>query len=102
MRDVELRVAAVAEEQRLGLLHLPFAHRVAVQDELGAGESGVGWLSDQGVERLDVGEAVLGLLPGGDVTVAAPDEDGDPVAVERGQGVLQADSELADDLVRMG
>jgi hypothetical protein len=59
-------------------------------------------LGDQRVERLDVREAVLGLLPGGDVAVAAPDDDDHPVTVECGQGVLQPDAELAHDLVRMG
>ena len=54
------------------------------------------------MERLDVVEAVFGLLPGGDIAVAAPDDDGDPVAIECGQGVFQPDSELADDLVRVG
>ena len=100
--DAQLLVSAVAEEQSLGFIYLPFGQRVAAQDELGAGEAGLGRVGDQRVERLDVVEAVLGLLPGGDVTVAAPDGDGDPVAIERGQGILQSDSELADDLVRMG
>ena len=74
---------------------------MVAQDELGADEAGFGWVGDQRVERLDVVEAVLGLFPGGDVTMAAPDDDGDSVAVECGQGVLQPDPELADDLVRM-
>jgi hypothetical protein len=73
-----------------------------VHDELGAGEAGVGWFGDQRVECLDVREAVLGLLSGGDVAVAAHDDDGDPVTVEGGQGILQPDAELADDLVRVG
>jgi hypothetical protein len=50
---------------------LTFAQLVAVQDELGAGKCGVGGLGDQRVERLDVREAVLGLLAGGDIAVTA-------------------------------
>jgi len=55
-----------------------------VQDELRAGEAGGGRLGDQRVQRPDVGETVVCLLGGGDVAVAALDDDGHPVAVECG------------------
>src|SRR6266851_2435385 len=54
------------------------------------------------MQRLYVGEAVLGLLPCGDFTVRTLDADADPVPVEGGEGILQADPELAYDLVRLG
>ena len=50
--------------------------------------------------RRDGSVAADGWLP--DVAVAAPDDDGHPVTIECGQGVLQPDAELAHDLVRMG
>lgn len=45
---------------------------------------------------------MLGLPASGDVAMAAPDGDVDPVPVEGGEGVFQPDSELADHPIRVG
>jgi len=52
-RDAQFLISAVAQEQSLGFLHPPFGQRVFAQDELGAGEVGLGRLGDQRVERID-------------------------------------------------
>jgi hypothetical protein len=61
--DAQFLVSAVAQEQSLGFLYLPFGQRTAAQDELGSGEVGLGRLGDQRVERLDVVEAGLACFP---------------------------------------
>ena len=44
--DVQLLVSAVAQEQSLGFFYLAFGQRAAAQDELGAGEAGLGRVGD--------------------------------------------------------
>jgi hypothetical protein len=58
--------------------------------------------SIQGVQGLDIGEAVLGVTPGSDISVAAPDGDVDRMSIEGGQGILESHTKFPDHLVRMG
>ena len=67
------------------------------QGDVGAVDVGGG--VDDGVQRDDVAEAVLGLFGQADRAVRRRDPHADAVAVERRQRVLQPDAELADNHV---
>ena len=69
----------------------------AAQLDVGADQRRVGRLGDDRVERRNVAEAVLGLLGRRDVAEPRPEPDADAPPIERREGVLEPDAELADD-----